>query len=68
MPNEQQLRVDMERYFILHGIKIIDEKGELKFWIPLKCHHLQQDGTCRIYDRRPQFCKNFKCDLLKNEK
>lgn len=31
----------------------------LKIFSP--CRHLRKDG-CEIYDRRPQFCRDFRCN------
>lgn len=31
------------------------------------CQHLQEDGTCGEYDRRPAMCKNFACRALRGE-
>ena len=32
-----------------------------------ECQHLQEDGTCGAYDRRPAMCKNFACQALRGE-
>ncbi|AGM11783.1 hypothetical protein M201_gp06 [Haloarcula californiae tailed virus 2] len=31
------------------------------------CQHVQEDGTCGEYDRRPAMCKNFACQALRGE-
>lgn len=28
-----------------------------------RCQHLQDDGRCAIYDRRPTICRQFDCRL-----
>jgi Fe-S-cluster containining protein len=32
-----------------------------------ECQHLQEDGTCGAYERRPAMCKNFACQALRGE-
>lgn len=32
-----------------------------------ECQHIQEDGTCGAYDRRPAMCKNFACQALRGE-
>lgn len=31
------------------------------------CNHLQDDGTCGVYDRRPGMCRSFECPALDDE-
>jgi len=35
------------------------DRKQRSLWIPTVCVHLGDDNRCRIYENRPQFCKDF---------
>lgn len=47
-----------------HCKTVIHPDNSIKVWIPLTCTHLDYSGeeySCKIYESRPELCKNFKC-------
>jgi len=47
---------DTIRYFRLHGLDVSDT-GIIHFEFP--CTKLKEDGSCGIYEERPELCKLF---------
>ena len=49
---------DMLRYIRMHeGVVLIEWMGKHIVCVPCKCKHLKKDGSCDIYDNRPDVCK-----------
>jgi Fe-S-cluster containining protein len=36
--------------------------GQNTIMVKCQCRHLAEDGTCRIYDDRPDSCRNYTVD------
>ncbi len=56
---------DIEEFFRVWGVTIVKdgESAVLKIYSP--CQHLRAKG-CAIYEKRPEYCRKFECDVLKN--
>lgn len=50
-------------FFALRGIKLDTDTYDLV--APLRCHWLTEHNSCRIYSMRPQSCKVYECEHLK---
>lgn len=56
---------DFTRWAELHeNIKLTEWRGLICVELPFKCTKLK-NNKCTIYDKRPDICKQFKCDKLK---
>ena len=58
---------DHEYWLKLHGIETSIIFGRRLFELPIKCKMLGKDKKCKIYKKRPQMCKDFNCEMFKNE-
>jgi Fe-S-cluster containining protein len=51
---------DQIRWFLLHeGIVVWAQDGDWYLEVRNRCKHLQADGSCGIYDTRPQVCRDY---------
>jgi Fe-S-cluster containining protein len=60
------------RWFLCHkGITVFVEKGDWYIKVENKCKYLsEKDYRCRIYDKRPRICRQYRhtnCDYVKGE-
>jgi len=60
------------RWFLCHkGISVFVEDGDWYISIKNKCRHLsQKEHRCRIYERRPRICRQYRhrnCDYVEGE-
>ncbi len=55
---------DAERAELGDSVDYEDVKGSLRLQFP--CRQLGSDGACKGYDKRPEICRSFRCQLLKN--
>ena len=56
------LPVDFDdvRWYLLHeNISVFVEKGDWYISIVTSCRHVQADGRCGIYARRPRICRKY---------
>ncbi|MGV8122210.1 MAG: YkgJ family cysteine cluster protein [Candidatus Xenobiia bacterium LiM19] len=60
---------DWIRWLSYHqGVRIVNHgKGKLQVWFDYPCSHLQEDGSCAIYRRRPKLCREFVCPKSEKE-
>jgi Fe-S-cluster containining protein len=47
---------DALRWAAYHGIRIVEQCGEIVVFIPNRCSKLNEDNTCSIYSDRPMGC------------
>jgi uncharacterized protein len=51
---------DDVRWYLLHeNISVFVEKGDWYISIVTSCRHVQADGRCGIYARRPRICRKY---------
>jgi Fe-S-cluster containining protein len=60
------------RWFLCHkDITVFVEDGDWYINIGNKCNHLsEKDGRCKIYNKRPRICKEYRhtnCDFVEGE-
>lgn len=60
------------RWYLCHkGITVFVEEGDWYISIKNKCKHLsEKDNRCKIYDKRPRICRQYRhrtCDLVEGE-
>jgi len=56
------LSMEIIEYFLFRGNKFYMENGgAIMMRVKDPCQHLNQDGTCKIYDDRPETCRRFMC-------
>ncbi len=54
------LSEDLVRYYRLHGCTVDKVEGKpYHILIPMKCPQLDENDQCKIYNDRPETCKNF---------
>ncbi len=41
---------------------ILENDGSLIWRIPSRCKHLSDEGMCKIYDTRPQTCRDYEVE------
>jgi len=51
---------DTIRYYALHNIDIIKKEDATTFQIKNVCSELGEDNLCKIWETRPEICKNTK--------
>lgn len=57
---DPELDPDPERYFNLHeNIKVMETRKGKYIIVYTRCKELGPDYKCRIYDNRPDMCRNF---------
>jgi Fe-S-cluster containining protein len=44
------------------GVQVYKEKGGWYLLVHVPCGHLQPDGSCGIYESRPQICRDYSND------
>jgi Fe-S-cluster containining protein len=69
---EDKADYDDIRWYLCHkDITVFVEDGDWYINIKNKCRHLsEKDYKCRIYDKRPRICRQYKmkdCDLTDGE-
>lgn len=54
---------DHARWALLHGLRVFNIEGteEFRVFIDKKCEQLGDDNLCKIYDDRPEMCKDYDC-------
>ena len=51
------------RWYLLHDrASIFTEDDDWYLLVHTKCHHLQDDHRCGIYETRPQICRDYTTD------
>jgi len=54
---------DNLRWYVSHkGCAVYREDGKWHFEVLTACEHLSKDGTCKIYPRRPEACRDHDPD------
>jgi len=59
-------------YYLYHlapeDQKALQEKGYLRVWVTAPCKHFNAKTLkCDIYEKRPDFCKTWKCEFLEKQ-
>lgn len=59
-----KVTIDQYKWFLLHkNVQIyIDNEGDWNLLFITPCTKLQNDGTCGIYETRPDICKDYSPD------
>ena len=57
MKNEQDLKI--MQFFLPHYKRFYIKSKDINGDLILSCKDLNDDGSCRIYDKRPLKCKNY---------
>jgi uncharacterized protein len=59
-PKERDDR-DLIRWYLAHKkvCVYIDRDGDWWVQVGTDCRHIAADGRCRIYERRPQLCRDY---------
>ncbi len=57
---------DHAHWALLHGLRVFEIEGTNQFRVLLdkKCEQLGDDNLCKIYENRPQMCREFDCNNL----
>lgn len=51
---------DLLRWLVIHrGVQLLVKDAVWEIEIDLPCEHIQDDGRCAIYARRPQICVDY---------
>ena len=47
------------------GVTIKKQQGKrIEVWFDYPCTHLNEDGACAIYQKRPKICRRFTCEKM----
>lgn len=48
------------KWYVFHGVSVyMDHDGDWFVEVPHNCIHLDEKDLCRIYDQRPDVCREF---------
>lgn len=62
------LSLDMVRYYNYHNVDVLLHDDSSELVINMRCSKLTEQNTCSVHGKasQPEFCKGFKCNLLKS--
>ncbi|MBN1788125.1 MAG: YkgJ family cysteine cluster protein [Sedimentisphaerales bacterium] len=69
-PEDREDFDDIRWYLVHRGVSVFVEDGDWYLNIENRCKYLSKDHRCKIYDKRPQICRDHKikdCELTHDE-
>jgi len=57
---EGELPKDYKNYFKYHNVEVIDKEDIIEFRVWNRCENLDENNLCKIWETRPEVCRNTK--------